>query len=168
MRFDEEAARMRLKRDARHAFSRWITKLDLDWFVTLNSNCETTPDGLRRLIGYWLMLIDREALGNRFRDLPNERAFLLGWIEPATYWHCHSYIRFPEYYWDMPDRVLFPKLEMKWKEAIASGSLDIQVASVYGIQKNVTPYCTKYWRSKDFEDRLVISTEFHPQKRTDK
>lgn len=163
-RYNTEAAITRLKLLARHAFTDWIGQLDPERFLTLNSNCATTPSAFRLRIGKFLARTDREALGNRFRETPEDRTFLIGYLEQATYWHGHFFLKLPPPMFDWPDSRLIPILEGHWKAVIPSGSLDLQIASLDHVQRAVARYSTKSWRMHDFEDRMVISTEFHPSK----
>lgn len=167
--FYREAARQRLRHKARWSMVEWVSKSDLQFFITFNSNCEISETSMRKRIGQWAARVDREALGNRFREFTEQRTFFVGWFEVASSRHCHTLVRLPSFYADWPHRKkLYPYMENAWRKILPSGRLHVEIASLPHVRDAVAGYSTKLWRQDDYEDRFIISTEFHPEMPTKK
>lgn len=150
-----------IKYAARKEMIRWIKRMKLPWWLTLNTNRNTTPETLKRNIGRFLAQVDRYALGNRFRDYTDKRTFLVGYIEDGTYWHTHAG------FW-LPETLRRPKKEIEavltecWKSVVPSGSIWLRHTIKPNDRYQVMRYTTKRFREFNFEDRLVTSTMFWP------
>ena len=143
------------------AYAAWFVDLDVDWWVTLNFNRQTTLPGVRSKFRAWLARIDREFLGHAWCKRGRARAFAIAVAEHLnTNIHLHVLLRMPA-----PARALgrpyqSEPMQRHWRELMPGGQWDGEVID-HDMERLTRYMCKELVRPGHLEEGVMISTEFH-------
>ncbi|WP_448203983.1 hypothetical protein [Azospirillum sp. sgz302134] len=135
----------------RAELTRWLAMRRFSFFVTLAFNDPSvTPAKANERLLKWNALLDRDLLGPRWRNKPDERPLCLFFLESfTTNPHWHGLVSPLERHHERFHQLVEPT----WKRLVQAGTTDTQIIRDHDV---VSRYCTKQISNPHTYEHFVV------------
>lgn len=138
----------------------WVDDHSWDDYLTINFNCRSTIATGKQQFGKLCQRLDKSLLGQKYRKRPLERTLIIGFPEHVnSNFHIHCLVKYNRIRRE-PRLLLEQILQLKWKEIVPSGTVDLRNA--YNVAGAVR-YSTKEFGSVERFNDVILSCEFWPE-----